>query len=65
MKTKDFERLLVDVGFTLVRLSAHRVWSNGPQRVAVPQGRTINRMIARRLLKEIAYQGRVDELNYG
>jgi predicted RNA binding protein YcfA (HicA-like mRNA interferase family) len=65
MKTREFERILESVGFWLARSNGHNVWSNGVRRVAVPHGKHINRMVARRLLKEIEYTGRVDELNYG
>ena len=53
MKRRDFERLLLDHGFQLIRESSHRVWSNGQRHVAVPHGKEINKMVARRLLKEI------------
>jgi hypothetical protein len=65
MKTNDFERLLSSVGFVMVRGGKHKVWSNGVHNVAVPWGRTINRMVARRELKKINFAGSVPELNYG
>lgn len=65
MKTNDFERILNKSGFALVRNSKHRIFSNGLKSVAVPQGKVINRMVARRILKEINYQERVEELNFG
>jgi predicted RNA binding protein YcfA (HicA-like mRNA interferase family) len=65
MKTREFERILAEQGFILKRIASHRVWTNGTQHVAVPLGKQINRMIARRLLKEIGYKGVVPELNFG
>jgi predicted RNA binding protein YcfA (HicA-like mRNA interferase family) len=65
MKTSDFERILSSLGFTLARTNSHRVWVKDAHRVAVPPHKTINKMIARRLLKEIGYTGKVPELNYG
>lgn len=65
MKTTDFERLLVTNGFILVRNSKHRIWAKDQKRVAVPNHKVINKMIARRVLKEIGYLGRVEELNFG
>lgn len=65
MKTVDFERLLSSSGFVLVKSSKHKIWSNGTKTVAVPHDKQINRMIARRILKEIGYQQRVSELNFG
>jgi predicted RNA binding protein YcfA (HicA-like mRNA interferase family) len=65
MKTSEFERILADSGFALVRISGHRIWGNGTQQIAVPHSRMINRLVARRLLKSINYAGRVEALNYG
>jgi hypothetical protein len=65
MRTSDFERILTNMGFCLVRGGKHKVWSNGILHVAVPWGRTINRMLARRELKKINYTGSVPEINYG
>lgn len=64
MKALDFERLLSDFGFVLSRNSKHRIWTNGKYSVAVPQGKIINKMVARRELKKIGYDKRVNELNY-
>lgn len=65
MKLNDFERLLSNFGFCLVRNSKHSIWSNGITQVAIPKGKVINRMVARRVLKEIGYKERVQELNFG
>lgn len=65
MKTKEFERILKEMGYQIIRLGGHRIWGNGQRHIAVPNGREINKMVARRLLKEINYSGRVQELNYG
>jgi len=66
MKLRDFEKILSEVGFSLVRLggNGHRVWGDGARHISVPNGREINRMVARRLLKELNYSGRVQEINY-
>lgn len=65
MRTNDFERILKSMGFVLVRSNGHSVWSNGKQRVAIPHGRIINRMVVRRLLKDIGYPEYVPEVQYG
>lgn len=64
MKSSEFERILKQCGYILARVASHRVWSNGQKQVAVPHGKEINRMVARRLLKEISYQHSVPEINY-
>ena len=64
MKTLDFERILKSMGFELTRVSKHRIWSNGTKNIAVPHDKKINRMIARRTLKEIGYKEPVPEVNY-
>lgn len=64
MKTNEFERILGSMGYVLARCGAHRVWSNGVKQIAVPHGKEINRMVARRLLKEIAYPQSVPQINY-
>lgn len=65
MKTREFEKILQQSGFELVRSNGHSVWSDGANRVAVPHSKNINRMIARKILKQINYAGSVPELNYG
>lgn len=65
MKTADFERILKNMGFALVRNNGHSVWSNGKQRVAIPHGREMNRMIVRRLLKDIGYSVYIPEIDSG
>lgn len=65
MKTREFESILKECGFWLARSSGHNVWSNGVKHVAVPNQKVINKMVARRLLKQIGYSQRVDQLNYG
>lgn len=64
MKALEFERLLIEQGFVLTRNASHRIWSNGNQSVAVPHKKEINRMMAKRLLKEISYPKSVPEINY-
>lgn len=55
MKRKDFERLLKDEGYQIVRSNGHITWGH-PQghTVAIPHGKELNKMVARRLIKEIA-----------
>lgn len=67
MKKKEFLRLLKSLGFVLIRSNKHEIWSNGTHTIPIPHGdgTQINRMLARRILKDIDYQGRVQELNYG
>lgn len=64
MKSNEFERMLSTMGYLLARQGSHRVWSNGHKQVAVPHGKEINRMVAKRLLKEIAYPMSVPSINY-
>lgn len=64
MKTSDFERILAAFGFTLGRCGSHRIWVLGAYRIAVPHNRQINRMMAKRLLKEMQYPNHVPEINY-
>ena len=65
MKNKDFARILKDEGFSPQRQSgSHLIWSDGKRNVSVPQGSNVNRMLARRLIKEIGYKGNIPELRY-
>lgn len=54
MKRKDFERLLKDAGYVVLRSNGHITWGNSAgHTVAVPHGKELNKMVARRLIKEI------------
>ena len=64
MKTVEFERILVDFGFSLVSSGKHRKWSNGVNTVMIPHAREINRMIAKRILREIGYDKPVGQVRY-
>jgi hypothetical protein len=64
MKSTELEKILKLMGYSLVRLNKHRVWSNGKHSAPVPHDKEINRMVARRILKEIGYQQDVPEVNY-
>lgn len=64
MKCSEFERILKSQGYELVRNSGHKIFSNGMSQIAVPHAKQINRLLARRLLKEISYATNVPELNY-
>jgi predicted RNA binding protein YcfA (HicA-like mRNA interferase family) len=68
MKTKEFLRILKDMGYALIRTGKHEIWGRPGHHIAIPHGsngKEINKMVARRILKEIGFQGRVQELNYG
>lgn len=64
MKTKDFERILKDLGFQLVRSSDHKIWSDGRQTIPIPHNKNLNKMIARRILKSLGYRLSVPSINY-
>lgn len=64
MKSAEFERILKSLGYILGRCGSHRVWTKDGKQVAVPHGKQINRMLAKRLLKELAYPQNVPEINY-
>lgn len=55
MKYKDLERILNEMGYQFVRMSKHVIYSNGIKTVAIPHQREINRMLSKRILKEIGY----------
>ena len=68
MKTKDFLRILKEAGYVLIRSGRHEIWGKLGHHIAIPHGsggKEINKMVARRILKEINYLNRVKELNYG
>lgn len=64
MKTIDFTRIIKSIGFVFLRSNGHDVYGRGEQRIAVPKHKEMNRMIARRLLKEAGYQENVQEIGY-
>jgi hypothetical protein len=64
MKTKDFERILRELRFQLIRNSNHKIWSNGKETIPIPHKKTLNKMIARRLLKTLGYRLSVPVVNY-
>lgn len=55
MKRKDFEAEIRDMGFYLIRSKKHLVFAHDEvdYRVVIPTGKEINKMICRRLFKEI------------
>lgn len=55
MKRKDFEAIIKEKGFSLIRNKRHLVFGHDEidYRVVIPTGNEINKMICRRLLKEI------------
>jgi predicted RNA binding protein YcfA (HicA-like mRNA interferase family) len=54
MKWREFERLLKSQGYQLVRTSgSHGIYVKDGKHVSIPRGRDVNRMLARRLMKEM------------
>ena len=50
---RDFERLLKANGYSLDRQKGdHNIWTNGSNTISITAGRPINRMLARRIIKE-------------
>ena len=48
---KDFEKLLINNGFSLQRVKgSHFIYKNGTDLISVPKN--LNKMISRRLIKE-------------
>lgn len=64
MKSREFERILEEEGYSLVRVSKHRIWSNGVHSAPVPHDKEINCMVAQRILKEIGYPKDVPQAKY-
>ena len=64
MKSNEFERILKNEGYELVRVTKHRIWSNGVHSAPVPHDKEINDMVAQRILKEISYGYDVPEARY-
>ena len=56
MKTKIYVRIIESFGYVLTRVNKHLIYSNGTKSIPVPQGREVNRMMARRTLKELGYK---------
>lgn len=55
IKRQEFINIIKSMGFVFYRHGKHEVWSNGTRHIAIPSSKEINRMVARRLLKEIGY----------
>jgi predicted RNA binding protein YcfA (HicA-like mRNA interferase family) len=54
MKWRDFERLLKQHGYVLNRTSgSHGIYVKDGKHITIPRGREINKMVARRLMKEM------------
>jgi len=55
MRRREFESLIKKEGFKLRGTGKHKVWvnENKNKHIAVPKGGEINKMIVKRLLKEI------------
>lgn len=58
MKTKELLRILKDMGYALVRSGKHDVYAKPGHHVAIPHGngKEVNRMVARRILKEVGFE---------
>ena len=64
MKTKEINRILIRMGYQVVRNNRHTVWSNGSVTVMVPQHSTISKYLAKQTLKQIGCTEDVDQINY-
>lgn len=53
MKTRDFERFLSQEGYVLISNGSHKKWVKNAHSVMVVHAREMNKMVARRLMKEI------------
>ena len=55
MKYRDMARFLRDKGYVIIRSTSHEIWGKGSHTVAMPHisKGEINKMVARRLMKEI------------
>lgn len=54
MKKRDLERQLISHGYRLVRYSRHPVYENAEgKHIALPHGNEINKMLAKKILKQI------------
>lgn len=53
MKIRDLEKILVDNGFKLIRSSKHMIYSNGFNIIPIPHQKECNKMLAKRIVKEI------------
>jgi predicted RNA binding protein YcfA (HicA-like mRNA interferase family) len=56
MKTRDFEKILVEKGYVLISNGPHKKWSKDNHTVMVVHGKEMNIFIVKRLLKEIEKQ---------
>ncbi len=64
MKTKALIRMMIRMGFSLIRSNKHDIYSNGSVTVVLPQHATVARPIAKQTLKLIRYPENVCEINY-
>lgn len=53
MKTKVLGRILIEKGYWVARYSKHVIWTNGIKTVAVPHQKEVNRMLCKRIIKEL------------
>ena len=54
MKLKDLESILCKQGYSLNRVTKHRIWTKDTKSISVPNNKDINCLLAKRLLKEMA-----------
>lgn len=56
MKLNELEKILISSGYILARTNKHRIWTKtGNLPVSVPNHRFVNKMVAKKILKEIKY----------
>lgn len=53
MKTRDFKKLLQDEGYGMVSTGSHKKFVKGSHVIMVVLAREMNKMVVRRLIKEI------------
>jgi hypothetical protein len=52
MKRRDLDKMLHAAEFLLVRSTKHDIFQRGAQTIAIPRGKFVNPLLARRLVKE-------------
>lgn len=53
MKTKDLEKILIERGYWVSRYSKHVIWTNGSRTIAIPHQKEVNRMICKKILRDL------------
>lgn len=52
MKFVDLVRILHESGFYHIRNSKHKIFSNGIRNIAVPQGKDVNKILTKHIIKQ-------------